>query len=130
MTQLTPPGYSPTKAEFDVLQILWQYGPSTVRFVHDKLSEHKGDVVYTSTLKLMQVMKDKGLLSRDERHMRHTYGAVPREEAVKQSMLTRFVDHLYQGSASSLVLALLGDDRTSADELEKIKALVNSIEKP
>ena len=61
----------PTKTEMDVLQILWKSGPSTVRFIHDKLNEQKKAVIYTSTLKLMQVMKEKGMLDRDESSMKH-----------------------------------------------------------
>ncbi len=121
--------YTPTKAEFEVLQILWQHGPSTVRFVHDKLNEHKDEVVYTSTLKLMQIMKEKGILDRDESNMRHLYTAILQENAVRKTMLSRFVDSMYKGSPSSLVLALLGDDNTSAEELQKIKSLIRNIEK-
>lgn len=122
--------YTPTKTEFEVLQVLWQYGPSTVRFVHDKLNEHKEEVVYTSTLKLMQIMKEKGILDRDESNMRHLYTAVLQERIVRKTMLGRFVDSMYKGSPSSLVLALLGDDNTSAEELQKIKSLIHNLEKP
>ena len=65
-------GGVPTKSEMDVLQILWQHGPSTVRFVHDMLNEQKEAVQYTSTLKLMQVMAEKGMLTRDETNMKHS----------------------------------------------------------
>lgn len=118
----------PTKTEMDVLQVLWQYGPSTVRFVHDKLNEQKEAVIYTSTLKLMQVMKEKGMLDRDESQMKHVYSAVLKEDRVKGNMLGKFVDNMYNGSPSSLMVALLGNDKTSAEELQKIKDLVNKLE--
>jgi len=118
----------PTKTEMDVLQILWQYGPSTVRFVHDKLNEQKEAVIYTSTLKLMQVMKEKGMLGRDESSMKHVYTAALKEDDVKGNMLGRFVDSMYNGSPSSLMVALLGNNKTSAEELQKIKDLLNNME--
>ena len=118
----------PTKTEMDVLQVLWQYGPQAVRFVHDKLNEHKEIVQYTSTLKLMQVMKEKGMLARDESSMKHVYSAVLQEEKVKGNMLGRFVDSMYNGSPSNLMMALLGNDKTSAEELEKIKELLKQID--
>src|SRR5579862_8976447 len=97
----------PTKTEMDVLQILWRHGPSTVRFVHDKLNEQKEVVQYTSTLKLMQVMKEKGMLDRDETNMKHIYSASVEEDKVKGNLLGRFMDSMYNGSASSLMMALL-----------------------
>jgi predicted transcriptional regulator len=117
----------PTKTELDVLQVIWQYGPSTVRFVHDKLNEQKEAVIYTSTLKLMQTMKEKGMLDRDESNMKHIYSALLVEDKVKGNLLGRFVDTMYNGSPSSLMMALLGNDKTSADELKKIKELLNKI---
>ncbi|HVS92430.1 MAG TPA: BlaI/MecI/CopY family transcriptional regulator [Mucilaginibacter sp.] len=117
----------PTKTEMDVLQVLWQYGPSTVRFVHDKLNEQKEAVIYTSTLKLMQTMKEKGMLHRDESQMKHVYSAALEEDKVKGNMLGRFVDSMYHGSPSSLMVALLGNDKTSAEELQKIKDLLNNM---
>lgn len=119
----------PTKTEMDVLQVLWTYGPSTVRFVHDKLNEQKEAVIYTSTLKLMQVMKEKGMLGRDESSMKHVYTAALEEDKVKGNMLGRFVDSMYNGSASSLMVALLGNDKTSAEELQKIKDLLSKMDK-
>ncbi|CAN5303981.1 BlaI/MecI/CopY family transcriptional regulator [soil metagenome] len=119
--------FTPTKTEMDVLQVLWQYGPSTVRFVHDKLNEQKNVVQYTSTLKLMQVMKEKGMLDRDETNMKHIYRAAVAEEKVKGNLLGRFVDSMYNGSASSLMVALLDNDKTSAAELKKIKELLNNM---
>src|ERR1700759_421909 len=98
----------PTKTEMDVLMILWKYGPSTVRFVHDKLNEQKDAVIYTSTLKLMPVMKEKGMLDRDETNMKHVYSAIMEENKVKGGMLDRFIDNMYNGSSSDLVISLLG----------------------
>jgi predicted transcriptional regulator len=118
----------PTKTEMDVLQVLWKYGPSTVRFVHDKLNEQKEAVIYTSTLKLMQVMKEKGMLNRDESSMKHVYSAALEEDKIKGNMLGRFMDSMYEGSPSSLMVALLGNDKTSADELKKIKDLLNQMD--
>jgi len=119
----------PTKTELDVLQVLWKHGPSTVRFVHDTLNEQKEIVQYTSTLKLMQVMKEKGLLERDESNMKHVYSAAIAEEKIKGNMLGRFVDTMYDGSASSLMMGLLKNEKTSPAELEKMKALLAALKK-
>jgi BlaI family penicillinase repressor len=119
----------PTKTEMDVLQVLWQYGPSTVRFVHDKLNEQKEIVQYTSTLKLMQVMKEKGMLGRDETNMKHIYNAAVAEQKVKGNMLGRFVDSMYNGSPSDLMMALLDNDKTSGEELQKIKQMLSQLER-
>jgi len=119
----------PTKTELDVLQVLWKHGPSTVRFVHDTLNEQKEIVQYTSTLKLMQVMKEKEMLKRDESNMKHVYSAAIAEEKVKGNMLGRFMDTMYDGSASSLMMALLKNEKTSPAELEKMKALLATLKK-
>ena len=116
----------PTKGEMEVLKILWQHGPSTVRFVHDTLNKQKEAVQYTSTLKLMQVMAEKGVVERDETNMKHVYSAALAEENTKKAMLDRFVDSIYDGSASNLMLALL-DDKTSKEELKKIKEMLKQI---
>lgn len=116
----------PTKTEMDVLQVLWQNGPSTVRFVHEKLNEQK-NVQYTSTLKLMQVMTEKGMLERDETNMKHIYKPVLEEEKTKGFMLERFVESMYNGSVSNMMLALLGTDKTSKEELQKVKALLKNM---
>jgi predicted transcriptional regulator len=118
---------APTKSEMDVLQILWTYGPSTVRFVHDMLNTQKDPVQYTSTLKLMQVMTEKGMLSRDESSMKHVYHAILKEEKTKGSMLGRFLDTMYNGSVSNLVLALLDNEKTSEKELQLLKEVAKKL---
>lgn len=118
--------FVPTKTELNVLEILWEYGPSTVRFVHDKLNEQKEAVIYTSTLKLMQVMKEKGVLDRDDSQMKHVYRAVLKEEKVKGNLLIRFVDQFYQGSPSRMMVSLLGTDKTSEEELKQMRDMINN----
>jgi predicted transcriptional regulator len=121
------PGAVPTKGEMEILQVLWQHGPSTVRFVHDTLNADRKAVQYTSTLKLMQVMAEKGLLDRDESQMKHVYHARLAEGKTKKAMLEQFVDTIYNGSPSNLMLALL-DTKTSDAELDKIKELLKKME--
>jgi BlaI family penicillinase repressor len=118
----------PTRAELDVLQVLWKHGPSTVRFVHDTLNEQKEAVQYTSTLKLMQVMTEKGMLTRDESNMKHVYSPSLEENTTKGTMLSRFVDTMYDGSVSSLMMALLGNDKTSKKELKAIKEILKKLD--
>ena len=118
----------PTKAELEILQVLWEFGPSTVRFVNDKLNEHR-DVNYTSTLKQMQILTEKGILKRDESQMKHIYIPVEEESKTKDQLLDKFVNTLYKGSVSSLVMQLLGNNKTSKDDIEKIKKLLNNFDK-
>ena len=119
----------PTKSELEILQVLWQHGPSTVRFVNDKLNEQKREVQYTSTLKLMQIMSDKGLLTRDATNMKHIYSAAEEESKTKEFLLERFVNTLYNGSASNLMMQLLGNKKTSKKEIETIKELIKKLDK-
>ena len=120
---------TPTKAELEVLQVLWKQGPSTVRFVHDKFNLQKEAVQYTSTLKLMQVMTEKGMLQRDEANMKHIYHAVLEEKKTKGFLLDRFVESMYHGSVGNMMVALLDNDKTSAEDLAKIKELLAKIDK-
>jgi BlaI family penicillinase repressor len=119
----------PTKSELEILQVLWEYGPSTVRFVNDRLNEEKRAVQYTSTLKLMQIMVDKQLLTRDESAMKHVYRPAAEEQQTKGFLLERFVETMYRGSASSLMMQLLGNKKTSKKELEAIRELVKKLDK-
>ncbi|ASU34125.1 BlaI/MecI/CopY family transcriptional regulator [Mucilaginibacter xinganensis] len=117
----------PTKSELEILQVLWELGPSTVRNVNDELLKQK-DVNYTTTLKLMQIMADKGILKRDESQMKHIYRVAEAEEKTKEHLLDKFVDAMYKGSASKLVMQLLGNKKTSAQELAEIKDLLKKLD--
>jgi BlaI family transcriptional regulator, penicillinase repressor len=117
----------PTKTEMEVLQVLWQHGPSTVRFVHETLNTQKEAVQYTSTLKLMQVMTEKKMLSRDESQMKHIYHSLLEEEKTKGVMLGRFLDSMYDGSVSNLVMALLDNEKTSRKELQILKEMAKKL---
>lgn len=119
----------PTKSEIEILQVLWKHGPSTVRFVNDQLNEQKRSVQYTSTLKLMQIMVEKNLLTRDESNMKHVYASRLDENKTKSALLSRFVDSMFDGSASSLVMQLLGNKKNSAKEIREIKALLQQLDK-
>jgi predicted transcriptional regulator len=117
----------PTRSELEILQVLWQHGPSTVRFVNDRLNEEKREVQYTTTLKVMQLMTDKGLLKRDEGQMKHIYFAAEEESKTKGILLDRFVKTMYNGSASNLLMQLLGNKKTSKKELDAIKDLIKKL---
>jgi BlaI family transcriptional regulator, penicillinase repressor len=117
----------PTRAELEILQVLWEHGPSTVRFVNDELNSLR-EVNYTSTLKLMQIMWEKGILVRDESSMKHIYSVAEEEQKTKAFLLDKFVDSMYKGSASKLVMQLIGNRKTSREELEAIRKLLKKIE--
>ena len=118
----------PTEAELEILQVLWQYGPSPVRFVNDKLNEQR-EVGYTTTLKLMQIMVDKGIAIRITDQRSHIYEAAASEEATKTRLLDQFVDAAFNGSAMKMVMQALGQHQASQKELEEIKALIERIER-
>lgn len=119
----------PTKSELEILQVLWKHGPSTVRFVNDILNQKKRMVQYTSTLKLMQIMAEKKMLKRDETNMKHIYIASLAEHETKNFLLSRFVESMFNGSASNLMLQLLGNKKTTKKEIEEIKEILKQLEK-
>ena len=118
----------PTRAQLEILQVLWKHGPSTVRFVNDQLNQQKESLSYTSTLKLMQIMHEKGMLQRDESSMTHIYSTQLEEGKTKGVVLKKFVDAMYNGSVKSLMLELLGNQETSSRQWDKIKDLLNQLE--
>jgi BlaI family penicillinase repressor len=119
----------PTKAELEILQVLWENGPCTVRTVNDKLNEEKREVQYSSTLKLMQIMFEKGLVTRDESQMKHVYAAAEEEGKTKAQLLDRFVNTLYNDSPASLMMQLLGQKKTSKKELAAIKEMIKKLDR-
>ncbi|SMB97201.1 transcriptional regulator, TrmB [Hymenobacter roseosalivarius DSM 11622] len=117
----------PTESELEILQVLWQHGPTTVRLVNDELSR-KRDVGYTTTLKLLQLMLDKGLVLRDDESRTHVYRAAVREEETQGLLIDRLLDAAFGGSALKLVVQALGHQRTSPAELDQIRNLLNDME--
>ena len=117
----------PTESELEILGILWDKGASTVREVHEILEKTK-DAGYTTTLKLMQIMHEKNLLTRDTSSKTHIYEAAISQENTQQQLLNKMIDTVFNGSASQLVLQALGNHHSSREELEKIKQYLNEIE--
>ena len=118
----------PTVSELEILQVLWNNESATVRTVHEELSKTKGSG-YTTTLKLMQIMFEKGLVTRDDSNKTHIYQpAVTREKTQKQ-FLNKMIDTLFAGSPASLVLQALGGHAASEEELEKIQILINDLKR-
>jgi predicted transcriptional regulator len=118
----------PTESELEILRVLWEKGPSTVREVHEILGQSK-DAGYTTTLKLMQIMHEKGLLERDTSSKTHIYSSAVSQENTQRQLLDKMIDTVFNGSASQLVLQALGNHKSSKEELEKIKQYLDEIEK-
>jgi len=118
----------PTRAQLEILQVLWKHGPSTVRFVNDQLNQQKQSLSYTSTLKLMQIMHEKGMLERDESSMTHVYRSTLEEQKTKGVVLKKFVDAMYNGSVKSLMLELLGNEATTNKQWDTIKDLLSKLD--
>ena len=118
----------PTDAELEILQVIWQHGPASVRYVNDELNRKK-QVGYTTTLKIMQIMTEKGLLKRSEKGRKHIYNVVLKEKEAKSLLLDKFVKTAFGGSAMDLVMQALGNHESTPDELKELKALIDKIEK-
>ncbi|MEE4304037.1 MAG: BlaI/MecI/CopY family transcriptional regulator [Wenzhouxiangella sp.] len=117
----------PTPSELKILKFLWQHGPSTVREVHEGIGVSAGHS-YTTTLKQMQIMHGKSLLVRDDSQRAHVFQPAVGEEPTQRAMLDDFMDRVYEGSASQLVLQALGTSRpASSEELEAIEQLVQRL---
>lgn len=122
----------PTEAELEILTVLWEQGPATVREVNDKLNERRTDpkeIGYTTTLKLLQIMFEKELVARNADARTHIYSAAIAQTDVQRNMLQRLVDTAFQGSAMQMVMQALGDHDASTEELQEIKALIEKVEK-
>jgi BlaI family penicillinase repressor len=116
----------PTESELEILQTLWARGLATVREVHEELAKSK-DVGYTTTLKLMQIMHEKGLVKRDDSMRTHVYQAAVNKEKTQKHLLGKMIDNLFGGSPTQLVIQALGEHKASPEELEKIQALLNNL---
>ena len=117
----------PTESELEVLQILWEFGPSTVRFINDRLKRDK-KVGYTTTLKIMQIMTEKGMLSRDTEKKTHIYTSLISQKDAQQQMLDKLLNTVFGGSAQKLVLQALGNHKSTKKELEEIKKIISEME--
>jgi predicted transcriptional regulator len=113
----------PTDAELAILRVLWDRGPATVRQVHEALEAR--ETGYTTTLKLMQIMSEKGLVVRDESARTHVYSARLAQDETQRQLVTDLVDRAFGGSAAALVLQALNAGETSADELGQIRELID-----
>ena len=118
----------PTESELEILGVLWQRGLASVREVHEELA-HIKDAGYTTTLKLMQIMNEKGLVKRDDSMRTHVYQAAVNKERTQKHLLSKMIDSLFGGSSTQLVIQALGETKASPDELEKIQALLNDLKK-
>jgi predicted transcriptional regulator len=116
----------PSDAEFAILTVLWRCGPSTVREVHEALAKDTG---YTSTLKQMQVMHEKGLLARSERYRSHLYEAALSKEEAHALFAGDLMNRVFEGSARNLVLGALTAQRASAADLDEIRRILDRLEK-
>jgi len=116
----------PTESELEILQIIWQKGRATVREIHDQLLVHK-DAGYTTTLKIMQIMTEKGLLMRELENKSHIYTSAIKENEMQTQLLDKFIDTAFRGSAMKLIMQALGNHKTSDGELEEIKKLLEEI---
>src|SRR5688572_5907044 len=116
----------PTESELEILQLLWEHGPSTVRFINDELSKNK-ETGYTTTLKLMQIMHEKGLVQRDEAGRSHVYKAAISESATQNHLLDRFLETTFRGSALKMVMQALGNKKTSEQDLNEIRNLLDNL---
>ncbi len=116
----------PTEAELEILGVLWNRGPSTVRDVHEELDARR--VGYTTVLKLLQIMAEKGLVARDESERAHVYRARLERDQAERQLVGDLVDKAFGGSASRLVLRALSTKTASAEEIERIRRLLDELE--
>jgi predicted transcriptional regulator len=126
MAQKSSPLPYPTDSELAILQVLWRRGPSSVREVWEELGQKSG---YTTVLKLMQIMREKQLVRRDDRELTHVYEAAVTREKTEQHLVGELIDRAFSGSASKLMLRALTAKPVSSDELKAIRDLLAQAEK-
>jgi len=125
MVDRQPP--RPTDAELAILGVLWERGPSTVRDVHDELNRHT-PTGYTTVLKLLQIMTEKGLVVRDEAQRAHIYESRYSEQKTQRQLLSDLADRAFGGSAAKLVMQALSGRKANSDELNAIRNLLDRLE--
>ncbi|HYX42292.1 MAG TPA: BlaI/MecI/CopY family transcriptional regulator [Pyrinomonadaceae bacterium] len=121
-------GPRPTDAELEILNVLWTRGPATVREVHETLAKSRA-LGYTTVLKLMQIMTEKGLVRRDERQRAHVYAARFAQEQTQRQLVGDLLDRAFGGSAAKMVMHALSAKRTSDEELAQIRQLLAEFER-
>ena len=120
--------FKPTDSELEVLALIWQQGPLTVRQVHDQIKESR-DIGYTTTLKIMQIMFEKGIADRSKQGKTHIYTAVESQHQTQDGLLNKMVKTAFHGSAKNLIMQALGSSKTSKAELEEIREYLDKLEK-
>lgn len=123
-----PVSSRPTDVELHILRILWELGPSTVREIHNRLSESK-DTGYSTTVKMLSVMLEKELVRRDDSVRPQVYRAASSQQSTQKRMLSEMIHKVYDGSAKSLVMHALSSTKTSPQELEEIRQLLDQLGK-
>jgi BlaI family transcriptional regulator, penicillinase repressor len=118
----------PTESELEILQVLWNRNEATVREVHEILSETK-ESGYTTTLKLMQIMYEKGLVTRDDSHKTHIYQPAVSRSSTQSQFLNKMIHSLFEGSSTNLVMQALGNHTATNAELDKIQELIDQLKK-
>lgn len=124
----TPSTRKPTSSELEILHVLWERGPCTVREVHQALQE-KRPIGYTSVLKLMQIMTAKGMVQRNEEQRAHVYEAVQPAEKTKRELAMDVLQRVFDGSASELMMHALAGRKASKEEIEEMRRLLNEHER-
>jgi predicted transcriptional regulator len=122
---MSPTTPRPTDSELGILRVLWDRGPSTVRQINDALSESR-ETGYTTTLKLMQIMVEKGLLTRDESARTHVYSARWSQERTQQQLVSDLMTRAFGGSAAALVMQALTTQPASPEEMDEIRKLIDT----
>lgn len=124
---MKPEEQKPTDKELEILQVLWEKGPCAVKDVHEAMGGDQSNG-YTTILKFMQIMHEKGLLTRQKSGKLHLYQAASSREKTQQQILNRMIDTVFKGSASQLILSALGNSKASAAELSQIKDYLNKMD--
>lgn len=124
---MAKPRRRPTDAELEILRVIWQRGPCTVRQVHDEVSPRR-KTGYTTVLKLLQIMTEKGLVERDESQRSHVYTAASGEEETQGQLVGELMNKAFGGSAAQLVLRALSNKPASAEEIAEIRRMLDELE--